>query len=297
MIREPKKKILVSFSGGETSGYMLKHILENYSQDHEIKILFANTGEENEETLLFVKRCQEHFKCDIVWLEYERLSFKVVNFDTAYRSHDPEQIEKKWPDHPFRKYISHYGIPNRKNPTCTRELKERTMKRYLSSIGWKPSDFTLSIGIRSDEIDRVGDHWYPLVFKGITKVHVNSFWDSMPFRLELKGYEGNCKTCWKKSFRKLATIARYNPHHFGFMRQMEVEFSEFVKKERMKNAPNRKISFFRENKFVSDIFEMASDPSIKDAEDDSRLINYQMNMWNDLNLDSTNGCEESCEAF
>ncbi len=113
----------MSFSGGETSAYLLAWLLKNYPKN-DIKVVFANTGEESEETLTFVKKCGDYFKVDITWLEYERLSFKIVNFNTAYRSHNPKEIANKWQNHPFRKYIKTFGIPNIENSTCTRELKE-----------------------------------------------------------------------------------------------------------------------------------------------------------------------------
>ena len=298
-ILNPKQNILMSFSGGETSAYLLQYVLKEYS-NHNIKVVFANTGEENEETLLFVKNCAEHFNVEIIWVEYERLSFKIVNFETAYRSHDPKEIANKWQNHPFRKYISHFGISNKQNMTCTRELKEYAINRYLSSVGWKPSTHTKCIGIRADEFDRVGQYWYPLVKLGITKIIVNSFWANMPFRLGLKGYNGNCKTCFKKSFRKLVTIARHNPEWFAFMRQMEIEFGMYVSSG-IKNRVDKiefPIRFFRSNKSVADIFEMAKDKSIKDATDDSINTNYQTNLWTDgTNLDISNGCSESCEVF
>jgi len=297
MIKYPKKRILISFSGGETSAYMLWWILSIYREANEIEVIFANTGEENEETLIFVQKCSEHFNIKITWLEYERLGFKVVDFDTAYRSHNKLEIDNKWQNHPFRKYISEFGIPNVQSISCTRELKEYVINRYLSSIGWKPSTHTKAIGIRADEIDRIGKYWYPLVILGITKPMINFFWSNMPFRLKLKGFEGNCKTCWKKSFRKLVTIARYNPHWFGFMSQMEIEFSDFVRSTFRKSI-KPPIRFFRNNRTVADIFEMAKDRSIKDATDDSIEINYQTNLWIDgTNLDVSNGCTESCEVF
>lgn len=295
----PKDNILVSFSGGETSAFLLQYILKNYS-DYNIKVVFANTGEENEETLSFVEKCAKYFNVDVVWLEYARLGFKIVDFKTAYRSHDEIEIANKWQNHPFREYISHFGIPNKQNMTCTRELKEYIINRYLSSCGWKPSTHTKCIGIRADEIDRIGKHWYPLVSLGITKPMINSYWDSMPFRLNLKGYEGNCKVCWKKSFRKLVTISRENPEWFNFTRQMELEYGNFISSA-IKNRVDTiefPINFFRSNKSVNDIFEMAKDKSIKNAPDDSVNINFQLTLWTDgTNLDISNGCSESCEVF
>lgn len=295
-IKNPKQNILMSFSGGETSAFLLQWLLKNYPT-HNIKVVFANTGEENEETLEFVQKCAEYYNVEIIWLEYKRLSFKVVDFKTAYRSHDQNEIENFWPNHPFRHYIQDFGIPNKQNMTCTRELKERIINRYLQKQGWKPSTHTKCIGIRVDEFDRVGSHWYPLVSLGINKPMVNNFWSKMPFRLMLKGFEGNCKTCWKKSFRKLVTIYRYNPHWFAFLRQMEKEFGNFVRDTR-KHKIKPPIRFFRDNKTVDDIEEMAKDKSIKDAIDDSKEINYQQSIWRDgTELDISNGCSESCDAY
>lgn len=297
MIKKPKNRIFISFSGGETSGFMLQYLLKNYG-NYEIVVAFANTGEENEQTLEFVQKCSEYFKVKVIWLEYERLGFKIVDFNTAYRSHNKEEIANKWQNHPFRKFISHFGIPNQQNKTCTRDLKEYVMNRYLSSIGWKPSTYTKAIGIRIDELDRLGKLWYPLALIGITKPIINTFWRDMPFRLQLKGYEGNCKTCWKKSFRKLVTIARYNPQHFEFMRQMELEYGEYLSNG-VKNRVDKielPIKFFRTNNSVEDIFEMAKNQDIEDALDDN--INYKITTLDDgTELDISNGCSESCEVY
>lgn len=118
----------------------------------------------------------------------------------------------------------------------------------------------------------------------------------MPFRLELKGYEGNCKTCWEKSTRKLVTIARHNPSWFDFMRQMEIEYSGFIPESKKKEGFEPPIRFFRGNKTTDDIMEMAKDLSIEDAIDDSLNMNYQTSLWHDgTELDTSNGCSESCE--
>ncbi len=214
MIKEPKKTILVSFSGGETSAYMIWYLLKN-KPDYNYKFVFANTGEENEETLLFVKQVQEYFNINLVWVEYEELSFKIVDYNSAYRSHDLIEISNKWQKHPFRKYISKFMIPNFQNRSCTRELKEYPIKRYMSSIGLTKRKYDIAIGIRADEIDRLNNHYYPLAMAGITKIDIHKFWTKMPFRLELDEHQGNCKTCWKKSFRKLATLYNNTPLNFA----------------------------------------------------------------------------------
>lgn len=300
MIRNPKQQIMVSFSGGETSAYMINWLLKN-KPDHDYKFVFANTGEENEETLIFVQKCSEFFNIDITWVEYcDIKGYKEVDFNTAYRSHDPKEIANGWQNHPFRKYIRKFGIPNLQNLSCTRELKEYPINRYMSANGWKPSMYDKAIGIRADELNRIGNFYYPLVLIDITKEVVNAFWSLMPFRLKLKGWMGNCKVCWKKSIRKLITIARYHPEWFAFFKIMEDEYGNYLSSGREPSRENIvfPIRFFRENKSVVDIFEMAKDLSIEDAKDDSLDTNYQVSIYYDgTELDVVNGCVEACNAF
>lgn len=300
IVKEPKHKILVSFSGGETSAYMINWLLKN-KPTNDYKFVFANTGEENEQTLLFTKQVGDFFNIPITWVEYcDMEGYKEVSYETAYRSHDKEEIKNLWQNHPFRKFIRKYGIPNIANPACTRDLKQYPINRYMSKNGWKPSMYDKAIGIRSDELDRVGSYYYPLIKIDATKPMINAFWEQMPFRLQLKGYEGNCKVCWKKSLRKLITIARYNPERFAFFKIMEEEYKNFLPKSREKAREKIQfpIGFFRENKTVSQIFEMAKDLSIEDAIDDSLNTNYQTSIYHDgTELDVVNGCVESCNAF
>ena len=125
MSKELKNKCVVSFSGGETSGYLINWLLKN-RPDVEYRFVFANTGEENEETLQFVQNCAEFFNIDIAWVEYDykdgKNSFKQVDFNTAYRSHDPENLKNRFKDHPFKRAIERCGIPSQNNCMCTREL-------------------------------------------------------------------------------------------------------------------------------------------------------------------------------
>ena len=52
---------LISFSGGRTSAYMLKKIIDAYNGKlpKDIIVCFANTGKELEETLEFVHECEK----------------------------------------------------------------------------------------------------------------------------------------------------------------------------------------------------------------------------------------------
>jgi hypothetical protein len=294
-----KKNLLISFSGGETSAYMTMWLWYNKQDEYDMRVVFANTGEENEETLEFVDKFSKHFNIPVTWIEAEvhhgkrkSSTAKIVSFETASRKGEP-----------FEEVIKKYMIPNNKNMICTRELKLRPIQNYCRQIGWGRGKYYTAIGIRVDEIDRVSDEKdkekliYPLVqFIPKTKPDINTYWNSMPFRLNIKGYQGNCKTCWKKSWRKLGTIAVENPEHFNFFREMEEKYSFFTSKGRAHNPTMiPPYHFFRSNHNVDYIFNsVITDPKFQLATDDS-IVYSQLS--NGDNLDITNGCEESCEVY
>ena len=85
---------LLTFSGGRTSGYMLRKILDanNNSLPQDMFVCFANTGKEMPETLDFVRDCQEKWNVKVHWLEIdvheERPIYrtKEVDYLTASRN-------------------------------------------------------------------------------------------------------------------------------------------------------------------------------------------------------------------
>ena len=293
-----KPKLLIYFSGGETSALMTKMILENKRNEYDIVVVFANTGRENEETLEFVQKCNDEFGFNVIWIEAlvdmrhgYGIRHTVVDFKTASRKGKP-----------FEDIIKKYGIPNRTSPYCSEYLKKYTIKSYAKSIGYGKA--YIAIGFRSDEIDRMSEHKdrdkliYPFISMWPhTKPMVNFWWSKQNFRLNLKGYQGNCKTCWKKSLRKLMSIAKENPEHFEWDIEMENKYENYIPESRKKN-PNIKppLRFFRDNLSANDILKMSQKPFTKST-DDTQITTYQENMFEGIELDSPNACEESCEAF
>ena len=102
----PDGNVLISFSGGRTSGYMLHRILEaNGDLPDRVKVLFANTGREMPRTLDFVHNIEKNWDVNITWLEYSRAPsnryqngkahFQTVSWDSAAREGEP-----------FDKYLS-----------------------------------------------------------------------------------------------------------------------------------------------------------------------------------------------
>ena len=290
-----KKKLIILFSGGETSAFMAQWILNNKKDEFEIVCVFANTGQENEETLDFVEKCDKEFNLNLVWVEAvinpkfgEGVRHRIVDYKTASRNGQP-----------FEDLISKMGMPNQSAPFCTRDLKLNPIKSYLRSIGWKK--YWTAIGIRADEFDRINSNrlkerlYYPLVSDiQMTKPMVNFWWNQQSFRLNLKGYQGNCKWCYKKSTNKLLTICVENPEYFDFPKKMEEKYENYVPNTRKNyDVP---IRFFRGNKSVNDLFELSKAP-FKKSKNDATIYSWQTSIFDDNTLDLSNGCEESCEVY
>lgn len=221
-----KPRLLCSFSGGKTSAFMTKWCLDNLGDVYDIKTVFANTGEENEKTLTFVNNCDLVFGFNTAWVEAVpmegRISTKhdLVDFKSASRNGEP-----------FERIISKYGIPNTVFPHCTRELKLNPITSFLVSQGWEKGSYATAIGIRIDEKRRVSKEAdvrsiiYPLIdLIPMDKQDIETAIHLWPFKLELMEHQGNCKTCWKKSFKKLYKIAQETPEYFDFNKRMEEKY-------------------------------------------------------------------------
>ena len=288
-----KNRISISFSGGKTSAYMTKMLLDHFRMHEpwrEIVVTFANTGQEHEETLKFVDRCDKAFGFGVVWLEAEvthgkrvATGHRVVDFDTASRKGEP-----------FEEVIKKYGIPNKMYNHCTRETKLAPMISYYNSIGWKHGEYSIAIGIRADEIDRVSAKtmskggFYPCADAGVTKDDVRDWWLKQDFNLNIPEQLGNCTWCWKKSLRKLMTLTQSHPEIFDFPRRMEIEHAFSGGERRDKGVRDARI-FFRENNSTETLFAKAA-LGFTPFEDDM-FIPF------DDELDVGGACGDSCEIY
>ena len=283
-----KKLLVASFSGGKTSGYMTRQLLAGYRDQYDIVVLFANTGQENEETLEFIKKCDEEFGFGTIWLEAvvnhgqrKASGHKVVDFETATRDRSL-----------FEEMIKKYGIPNKSYPHCTRELKENPIISFLQSKEiysprWKAGNYETALGMRIDEPRRLkrGKHrqnrvypladWFPT-----DKTDVNIFWEEQPFTLELAEHRGNCKWCWKKTLTKHLRLIKETPEIYDVPRYFEENYPHAGH-----NDGERKRVFFRENRSTDDLFKLAEELAFEEGR--------QLGL--DYDLDA--GCGESCEPF
>jgi 3'-phosphoadenosine 5'-phosphosulfate sulfotransferase (PAPS reductase)/FAD synthetase len=208
---------------------MLWRVLQaNNGLPAEAKVLFSNTGKEEEATLRFVRECEVRWSVPIVWLEFASRAadgFSVRDFDNASRNGEP-----------LAALMEYFGFPpNRAARFCSHEGKTRTAKRYCVSLGWER--WTVAVGIRADEAgravsaqprDRYGV-WYPLIDAGVGKADVAAFWRKQPFDLRLPNIKGvsalgNCDGCFLKSEAKRAMLARDYPDRAQWWADQERRF-------------------------------------------------------------------------
>jgi len=273
------QKLSISFSGGRTSAYMTKMLLDNYADQYEFDVVFANTGQEHERTLEFIKNCDDEWGFNTTWIEAKVIedagtSFNVVTFETAARKGEP-----------FVSVINKYGISNQAYPHCTRELKLQPMLKYYKDKGW--NDHNIAIGIRADEIRRVSKHAtqnrivYPLIDLFPTdKPFILDWFKQQPFDLDMPERLGNCVWCWKKTMSKHLKLIKDNPGIYDFPRRMEQ-----TKGLCGYNEDGTHRVFFRGNRSTDDLFEIASHDT-------------QMDLFNEIIMeDATNECGESCEVY
>ena len=281
--------LVISFSGGETSGFMLSKLLSNSAKDYEsVSVVMANTGQETEETLIFVDKVDKYFNANVVWLESKQnfgirksSDYTIVDFKTADRT-----------GRVFEEMIKNYGIPNKAYPHCTRELKNEPIKQWcIDNFG---KDYEIAIGIRTDESNRLPktnsyQTVYPLIDGEFDKQDVIQYWENMPFRLGIENYQGNCEWCWKKSARKLRLIAYENRECFNFPMKMEKEQGLSGH-----NVDGNKRVFFRGNKSTMDILKDQDALMNEDA-----VYQYERKLIiDDYNRSPIGGdCSQSCEAF
>lgn len=277
------KNLLVSFSGGRTSAFMAKWILESEKyKDYNKVFVFANTGKEREETLEFVNECDKRWGLNVVWIEAKAIhikgvgiTFKVVDFESASRNGEP-----------FEDVIKKTGFfPNQNAPFCSERMKTIPINKYMKTIC---KDYYSAIGIRADESQRVNwekaikkKYIYPLItdFR-VNENYIRDFWGNQCFDLKLKDYEGNCDNCFKKSTRKLMTLALENPKSFDWWSEMETKYGDINKK-----MPDQ--VFYRNELSAADIVEMSKTIKFNKAKDKFEVDSLQYNMFD---LDEEKAC-------
>lgn len=278
-----KDKLLVSFSGGLTSAFMLWWILKHWSDKYEIVVVFANTGKEHEGTLEFVRLCEQKFGCEIIWVESVpkskkgwSVTHKIVTFETASRNGEP-----------FEKMISYLGIPSASAPFCSYQLKRLAIISYVKSLEWKK--YYTAIGIRADEIDRVNPNYkklnilYPLISDNpVNKKYIGGWWKVQPFILDIPYGLGNCDNCNKKPIKMLVYNAINYPKSLDWWQDMTNKFGHLAPRKAMQ-LMKPPFNFYRGNLSPKDIFKLA------------KMSQQQLSLF--VENEKLDGCSESCEVF
>jgi hypothetical protein len=232
----------ISLSGGRTSAYLLRRVLDAHGGvlPAHVRVLFANTGKEREETLVFLREIETRWGVPVQWLEYRpktggsRVDFAPIRFETAARQGEP-----------FEAMMDHERyVPNGRRRLCTQNLKVRVMEAFMASEGLSPGDYEEVVGFRADEPGRVAKAResennedrvlrFPLFEAGVGKAEVMAFWAGQPFDLGLEPHESNCDLCFLKGNKIRLQILREHPELADWWLRQERERSHaFTKKGR-----------------------------------------------------------------
>lgn len=177
---------VINFSGGRTSAYMT--IVEYKEGDI---VIFCDTGREHPKTYKFINDFEAFENIPVIRLMYEGGFARL--------------IEKR------------KMLPNIMMRFCTIELKIKTARRYLRSLGY--FGYINFIGFRHDEqlrIKRRKKMWkqvtdvFPLDKTFATKESINEWWKSKPYDLEVPPILGNCDLCFLKGKNAIVTILKDN---------------------------------------------------------------------------------------
>ena len=217
----------LAISGGRTSGYMLRKVLDAFDGKlpEGVVPIFCNTGKEAPGTLDFVERMSLEWDVPIVWLEFTskaKLGFKEVNYATASRKGEP-----------FEALIhTKQRLPNIVSRFCTQWLKILTAHRYcVHTLGWQDG-FQTALGLRADEPARVAklapnemtpgeESFAPLAKAGITKSDVLAFWKTSSFDLSIDEDAGNCDLCFLKGLGQKSRLIQRQPGVGDWWREQE----------------------------------------------------------------------------
>lgn len=178
---------IINFSGGKTSAYMT---IQEYKEGD--LVIFCDTGREHPKTYKFINDFEANENIPIIRLKYEGGFEKLIENRKA--------------------------IPNNFKRFCTIELKIKTARRYLRSLGI--TKYENLIGFRYDEplrVKRRKKMWknvtdiFPLYEKEIDKAIINDYWSKKPYTLEIPSILGNCTLCFMKGKNAIINILSAYP--------------------------------------------------------------------------------------
>ena len=211
----------ISFSGGRTSAYMLRKILNAYKGKlpEDIFVCFANTGKELPETLDFVHKCETEWKVKVNWLELEISETRPI-----WRTNEVSYKTASRKGEPFTQMLNKRSkLPSVFQRTCTQTLKVEVINRFMRSKGH--AEWYAALGLRYDEPKRVTDarkggdrniNIAPLYESKVTNEDVLNFWSKNYFDLNIpsingKTVAGNCDLCFLKGTNTIVNLLAEKP--------------------------------------------------------------------------------------
>lgn len=250
------KNLMITVSGGRSSAMVARHIQTSPEyRDFKKIYVFANTGQEREETIDFLKNIVKYWGIDLRIVEAVGsnvmgvgIGYKLVNFETLDMNSAP-----------FESVIVHKnkgsfkGLPFNKAPFCSDCLKTIPCKKYcdgifgvnnyIKSIGYRKEDMPKRITFANAKEDKT--RIFPLLTdfsQPIGNLELNRWWDTQPFQLAIHGNLGNCELCWKKSFKDLVKNIQFGARTVDWWQKMEIKYGN---------------TSFRSKKSINDLLKMS----------------------------------------
>ena len=285
------KNIFCSVSSGYSS-VMMAIMIPKWFPDHNIINVMANTSKERPESLDFMNQCDKFYNLKLVWLEAEfhekgvGVTYNIVKYEDLKRNGEI-----------FEQGIKKFGIPNKENKWCNRDMKYEVLTKYGNTIFGR-NNYSVAVGMRADEMDRVrkdykiNNVFYPLMDRKVSSNDRNKFWKDKPIQITIPAYKGNCDVCFAKSNRKLMTILKEEPEKGYWWDDMIKKYGTI--KLEGKDSYNDLMevkgtqTFYRDYNTIEDLEKMAKQPFSKATDE----YIYE----NDL-FDEEDECGSGCQVF
>jgi hypothetical protein len=272
---------VVSFSGGRTSAYLCKLMIDTYGREN-VEFVYMDTGAEHLKTYDFIRNVDREFGLNLVCL---RTKFNM-ELGKANGYHIVS-IDDIGPDlKPWKDMIEKYGTPyNPGGAFCTDRMKLVPYKKYLDEK-YGRKNYVTWLGIRADEPKRLkpkDNYDFMASISDFDKEDVLDWWSEQVFDLEIPEHFGNCVFCIKKGANKIALAQKDEP-------ELAAEFKSMLESPNVRIVEGRKagpLDMYRGKQSFGQIIKTFKDI---DSED------IRSSLKNSKRFE-VNSCSESCEVF
>ena len=272
---------VVSFSGGRTSAYLCKLMIDTYGRDN-VEFVYMDTGAEHPKTYDFIRNVNREFGLNLVCLRTKfNMKLGKANSFQVVSINDIGPDLKPWKD-----MIKKYGTPyNPGGAFCTDRMKLVPYKKYLDEK-YGRKNYVTWLGIRADETKRLkpkDNYDFMASISDFDKEDVLDWWSEQAFDLEIPEHFGNCVFCIKKGANKIALAQKDEP-------ELAAEFKSILESPTVRIVEDRKagpLDMYRGKQSFGQIIKTFKDI---DSED------IRSSLKNSKRFE-VNSCSESCEVF